>query len=86
HPYLRSLLRLLLTMPSYFVVASVVLVVRCAACLLPLEKVGVAPPYLCQVDRMMIDPPILMSGRAQSRQVDHIVGPTVRWCRDMTAR
>ncbi|RWW50270.1 hypothetical protein BHE74_00043488 [Ensete ventricosum] len=38
--YLRSLLRLLLTMPSYSVVASVVLAVRCATCLLPLGKVA----------------------------------------------
>ncbi|RWV83088.1 hypothetical protein GW17_00055353, partial [Ensete ventricosum] len=37
HPYLRSLLRLLLTMSSYFVT------VRCLACLLPLGKVGLAP-------------------------------------------
>ncbi|RRT31818.1 hypothetical protein B296_00057583 [Ensete ventricosum] len=73
-------------MPSYFVVASMVLSVRCTACLLPLRKVGLAPPYLCQVDRMTADPPMLVSGRAQSRRVSHIVGPAVRGRRDVTAR
>ncbi|RZS12358.1 hypothetical protein BHM03_00043787 [Ensete ventricosum] len=68
HPYLRSLLRLLLTMSSYFVVTSVVLVVRCTTCLLPLGKIGLAPPYLCQVDRMTTDPPILVSGPIMSGQ------------------
>ncbi|RWW07776.1 hypothetical protein GW17_00028819, partial [Ensete ventricosum] len=43
HPYLRSLLCMLLTMPSYFVAASVVLTVRCAACSLPLGNIGLAP-------------------------------------------
>ncbi|RZS01169.1 hypothetical protein BHM03_00030983 [Ensete ventricosum] len=80
------LLCLLLTMPSYFVVASVVLAVRCAACLLPLGKVGLAPPYLCQVGRMTADPPMLVSGRAQSRRVGHVVGPAVRGRRDVAAR
>ncbi|RRT57783.1 hypothetical protein B296_00041861 [Ensete ventricosum] len=42
HPYLRSLLRMLLTMPSYFIVASVVLTARRAACSLPLGSVGLA--------------------------------------------
>ncbi|RRT36961.1 hypothetical protein B296_00053082 [Ensete ventricosum] len=86
HPYLRSLLCLLLTMSSYFVVASVVLAVRCVACLLPLEKVGLAPPYLCQVDRMTADPLMLVSGRAQSRRVSHVVGPAIRGRRDVAAR
>ncbi|RRT65748.1 hypothetical protein B296_00001121 [Ensete ventricosum] len=40
---MRSLLRLLLTMSSYFVVASVVFAVRGAACFLPLGNVGLAP-------------------------------------------
>ncbi|RWV87866.1 hypothetical protein GW17_00050097 [Ensete ventricosum] len=86
HSYLRSLLRLLLAMSSYFVVASVVLTVRCATCLLPLGKVGLAPTYLCQVDRMTADPPMLVSGRAQSRRVDHVVGPAVRGHRDVAVR
>ncbi|RZR84762.1 hypothetical protein BHM03_00011640 [Ensete ventricosum] len=34
----------LLTMPSYFVTAPVVLAVSCAACLLPLGKVDLSPP------------------------------------------
>ncbi|RWV81998.1 hypothetical protein GW17_00056537, partial [Ensete ventricosum] len=59
HPYLRSLLRMLLTMPSYFVVASVVLAVRCAA-----GEGRSCPPYLCQVSRMTTDPPMLVSDRA----------------------
>ncbi|RZS12595.1 hypothetical protein BHM03_00044064 [Ensete ventricosum] len=43
------------------------------------------PPFLCQVDRMTTDPPMLVSDRVQSRRVDHIIGPTVRGCRNMTA-
>ncbi|RWW05132.1 hypothetical protein GW17_00031613 [Ensete ventricosum] len=86
HPYLRSLLRLLLTMPSYFVAVSTVLAVRCAACFLPLGNVGLAPPYLCQVGCMTVDPPMLMSSRAQSRRVSHVVGPTVRGRRDVATR
>ncbi|RWV80102.1 hypothetical protein GW17_00058672, partial [Ensete ventricosum] len=59
--YLRSLLSLLLTMPSYFVAASVVLAARRVSCFLQLGRVGLAhltrvrsavrlltPPYLCQ--------------------------------------
>ncbi|RWW49972.1 hypothetical protein BHE74_00043802 [Ensete ventricosum] len=38
-----SSLRLLLTMPSYFIVASMVLATRCAACFLPLGNVGLTP-------------------------------------------
>ncbi|RRT33786.1 hypothetical protein B296_00026685 [Ensete ventricosum] len=64
HPYLRSLLCMLLTMSSYFVAASVVLA----------------------VGHMTADPPMLMSGWAQSRRVGHIVGPAVRGCKDMAAR
>ncbi|RWV97899.1 hypothetical protein GW17_00039282, partial [Ensete ventricosum] len=41
-PYLRSLLRMLLTMPSYFIAASVVLAARRATCFLPLGSVGLA--------------------------------------------
>ncbi|RRT81278.1 hypothetical protein B296_00001052 [Ensete ventricosum] len=44
------------------------------------------PPYLCQVGRMTTDPPMLMSSRAQSRRVSHVVGPTVRGRRDVAAR
>ncbi|RWW02890.1 hypothetical protein GW17_00033995, partial [Ensete ventricosum] len=43
-------------------------------------------PYLCQVGRMMADPPIFVSGRAQLRQVGHVVGPAVRGRRDVAAR
>ncbi|RWV87722.1 hypothetical protein GW17_00050257 [Ensete ventricosum] len=43
------------------------------------------PPYLCQVDRMTTDPPMLASGRAQSRRVGHVVGPDVWGRRDVTA-
>ncbi|RWW62850.1 hypothetical protein BHE74_00030002 [Ensete ventricosum] len=59
--YLRSLLSMLLTMPSYFVAASVVLAVTRASCFLQLGRVDLAhltrvksvvrlltPPYLCQ--------------------------------------
>ncbi|RRT33198.1 hypothetical protein B296_00058345, partial [Ensete ventricosum] len=42
----------------YFVTASVVLPVRCTVCLLPLGKVDLAPPYLCQVNRTTVDPPM----------------------------
>ncbi|RRT84629.1 hypothetical protein B296_00004695 [Ensete ventricosum] len=49
-------------------------------------KVGLAPPYLCQVGRMTADPPMLVSGRAQSRRVGHVVGPAVRGRRDVAAR
>ncbi|RRT80374.1 hypothetical protein B296_00023817 [Ensete ventricosum] len=41
------------------------------------------PPYLCQVGRMTADPPMLASGRAQSRQVGHVVGPNVQGHRDV---
>ncbi|RRT38977.1 hypothetical protein B296_00040690 [Ensete ventricosum] len=41
------------------------------------------PPYPRQVDRTTADPPMLMSGRLQSRRVSHIVGPTVREHRNM---
>ncbi|RWV87430.1 hypothetical protein GW17_00050571 [Ensete ventricosum] len=41
------------------------------------------PPYLCQVGRMTADPPMLASGRAQSRRVGHVVGPNVRGRKDM---
>ncbi|RZR73876.1 hypothetical protein BHM03_00029162 [Ensete ventricosum] len=41
------------------------------------------PPYLCQVGRMTADPPMLASGRAQSRQVGHVVGPDVQGHRDV---
>ncbi|RZR92976.1 hypothetical protein BHM03_00021368 [Ensete ventricosum] len=68
------------------IVASVVLAVRCVACLLPLEKVGLAPPYLGQVGRMTADSPMLVFGWAQSRRVDHVVGPAVRGRRDVAAR
>ncbi|RWV87378.1 hypothetical protein GW17_00050636 [Ensete ventricosum] len=42
-PYLRSSVCLLLTVPSYFVAAFMVLAARCAACFLPLGNVGLAP-------------------------------------------
>ncbi|RWW52938.1 hypothetical protein BHE74_00040615, partial [Ensete ventricosum] len=45
------LITLLLTMPSYFVAASMVLAVRCAACSLPLGNVGLAP--LTSVSRVV---------------------------------
>ncbi|RZR77224.1 hypothetical protein BHM03_00002236 [Ensete ventricosum] len=64
--YLRSLLSLLLTMPSYFVAASVVLAARRVSCFLQLGRVDLAhltrvrsavrlltPPYLCQADSTM---------------------------------
>ncbi|RZR80556.1 hypothetical protein BHM03_00006621 [Ensete ventricosum] len=86
HPYLRSLLCLLLTMSSYFIIASVVLLVRCAACLLPLGKVGLAPSYLRLVGRMTADPPMLVSGQAQSCRVGHVVSPVVRRRRDVATR
>ncbi|RRT61394.1 hypothetical protein B296_00044219 [Ensete ventricosum] len=73
-------------MPSYFVAASVVLAVRCATCLLATGEGRSCPPYPCQVGRMMADPPMLVSGRAQSRRVDHIVGLDVRRRRDVAAR
>ncbi|RWV86821.1 hypothetical protein GW17_00051246 [Ensete ventricosum] len=41
------------------------------------------PPYPCQVDRTTADPPMLMSGRLQSRRVSHIVVPTIREHRNM---
>ncbi|RRT73712.1 hypothetical protein B296_00026641 [Ensete ventricosum] len=57
--YLRSLLPLWLTMPSYSSTSSVVLAVRCALCPLQLWRVDpthvksaiplLAPPCLCQV-------------------------------------
>ncbi|RZS22104.1 hypothetical protein BHM03_00054868 [Ensete ventricosum] len=64
-------------MPSYFVVASVVLALRCATYLLPLGKIGLALLYLCQVDHITAYPPMLVSDRAQSYRVSHIVGPAV---------
>ncbi|RRT81274.1 hypothetical protein B296_00001056 [Ensete ventricosum] len=47
-----------------------------------IEERRPCPPYLCQVGRMTADPPILVSGRAQSRRVGHVVGPAVRGRRD----
>ncbi|RWW63464.1 hypothetical protein BHE74_00029349, partial [Ensete ventricosum] len=44
------------------------------------------PPYLCQVGHMTADPPILVSGRAQSRRVGHVVGPAIRGRRDVATR
>ncbi|RWW32874.1 hypothetical protein GW17_00002423 [Ensete ventricosum] len=68
--YLRSLLSPLLTMPSYFVVASVVLAARRASCFLQLGRVDLAhltrvrsairlltPPYLCQAGSTVSDRP-----------------------------
>ncbi|RWW39376.1 hypothetical protein BHE74_00055304 [Ensete ventricosum] len=43
-------------------------------------------PYLCRVDRMTVDPPMLVSGRTQLHQVDHVVGPAIRGHRDVTIR
>ncbi|RWW23883.1 hypothetical protein GW17_00011843, partial [Ensete ventricosum] len=44
------------------------------------------PPYPCQVGRTTADPPMLVSGRLQSRRVDHVVGPTVRGRRDVAVK
>ncbi|RWV94339.1 hypothetical protein GW17_00043140 [Ensete ventricosum] len=44
------------------------------------------PTYLCQVGRTMVDPPILVSGRPQSRRVGHVIGLVVRGRRDVAAR
>ncbi|RRT53823.1 hypothetical protein B296_00031583 [Ensete ventricosum] len=44
------------------------------------------PLYLCRVDRMMANPPMLVSGRAQSHRVGHVVGLAVRGCRDVAVR
>ncbi|RRT52468.1 hypothetical protein B296_00007211 [Ensete ventricosum] len=83
HPYLRSLLRLLLTMPSYFVVAFVVLAMRCAVYLLPLGKIDLVLPYLCQIGHMTTYPPMLVSDRAQSCRVNHVIDPTIRRYRNV---
>ncbi|RWV80015.1 hypothetical protein GW17_00058768, partial [Ensete ventricosum] len=44
------------------------------------------PPYPCQVDRTTAYPPMLVSGRLQSRRVGHVVGPAVRGHEDVAAR
>ncbi|RZS13590.1 hypothetical protein BHM03_00045195 [Ensete ventricosum] len=44
------------------------------------------PPYPCQFDRTTVDPPMLVSGRLQSRRVDHVVGLAVRRRRYVAAR
>ncbi|RWW03838.1 hypothetical protein GW17_00032972, partial [Ensete ventricosum] len=44
------------------------------------------PPYPCQVGRMTADPPMLVSGRLQSRRVGHVIGPAIRGRGDVAAR
>ncbi|RZS08630.1 hypothetical protein BHM03_00039632 [Ensete ventricosum] len=44
------------------------------------------PPYPCQVGRTTVDPPMLVSGRFQSRWVGHVVGSAVRKRGDVIAR
>ncbi|RRT78333.1 hypothetical protein B296_00001263 [Ensete ventricosum] len=55
HSYLRSLLSLLLTMPSYFVVAFVVLTARHTSCFLQLGRVDLA--HLTRVSVRVISSP-----------------------------
>ncbi|RRT43403.1 hypothetical protein B296_00051631, partial [Ensete ventricosum] len=73
HSYLRSLLPLWLTMPSYFSTPSMVLAVRCALYTLQLWHVGLThvrsvvqsltPPCLCQVGFAVAGRPCWRSNR-----------------------